>query len=163
MDWIRTIIKLGVVAIGLFGIYVMLANVIASTNKSIQEDRDNAASAVITSSYVSAEPFGQETVQIKRDSQIFYNIQIKRTEGEPCYVKTSWRWILHHPSGNTVMWSQDNGEFYAGDKSEKFAQALDVPAKLIPGDYTLSRLSSFKCGDVVEYAKTVRNTDLRVE
>ena len=163
MDWIRTIIKACIVLAGLLGIYILLSQFIDTTNKSNQKDRDANQSASVVTSFISTEPFGEATVVVKRDTQIFYNMHIKRVEGEPCYVRTSWRWILRLPTGNSVMWNKSDGEFYAGDKNENLAQAVQVPSSLIPGDYTLSRLASFKCGDVEEYAKSVRNTDLRVE
>ena len=163
MDWIRTIIKTLIVLVGLLGIYVLLSQFINSTNKNIQKDRDATQSAAVVNSYISLEPFGEATAIVKRDTQVFYNMQIQRVEGSPCYVRTSWRWILRLPTGNSVMWNKSDGEFFAGDKNENLAQAIQVPSSLIPGDYTLSRLSSFKCGDVEEYAKSVRNTDLRVE
>lgn len=163
MEVIRYLVKLAVVIAGLVVIYLGLSSVIHQTNASIQKERDNNASAYIVSSYISEQPFGQATHLVKKGTQIFYNIQIERHEGEPCFVQTSWRWVLHLPTGNSVMWNTDDGQFYAGDKTESLAQSVMVPAQLIPGDYTLSRLSVFKCGDNDTMAKTVRNTDLRVE
>ena len=163
MDWIRNVARLVIVVVGLVVIYMMLNNVIKQTNDTIRSTRDNDAKAFIVSSYISETPFGEATQVVKRDTQIFYNIQIQRHEGDACFVKTSWRWVLKLPSGNTVMWNKSDGEFFAGDKTESLAQAVQVPAVLIPGDYTLSRLSVFKCGNLDDYARTVRTTDLRVE
>jgi len=162
-EWIRTIVKLTVVAVGLMIIYSVLSAVIKETNATIQADRNGSASTTIVNSFVSLEPFGPATGVVKRETQIFYNMQIQRTEGEPCYVKTSWRWVLHLSTGNTVMWNKSDGEFFSGDKNENLAQAVQVPEFLIPGDYTLSRLAVFKCGNVEDFARVVRNTDLRVE
>ena len=162
-EMFRTIAKLTLLGVGLLCIYAMLNSVIKSTNASIQATRDNNASAYIVSSYVSESPFGEATNVVKRNTQIFYNIQIQRHEGAACYVKTSWRWVLHLPTGNSVMWNKSDGEFYAGDKTESLAQAVEVNKNLLPGDYTLSRLAIFKCGDVDDFARTVRNIDLHVE
>lgn len=162
-EWIRTITKLSFVVIGIAFIYICLTEVIKQTKNDIQRSRDHDASAYIISSYISEKPFGESTNTVKRGTQIFYNINIKRQEGEPCHVHTSWRWSLRLPSGNTVTWNDDDGQFYGGDKSERFAQVIQVPEGLIPGDYTLTRFAVFKCGDNDEFAKTVRNTDLHVE
>ena len=162
-EWIRTIAKLTIVIIGLSFIYLGLDEVIKQTKSDLQRSRDNDASAYIIGSYISEQPFGESTNIVKRGTQIFYNINIKRHEGEPCQVHTSWRWSLRLPSGNTVTWNVDDGQFYGGDKSERFAHVVQVPESLIPGDYTLTRFAVFKCGDNEEFAKTVRNTDLRVE
>lgn len=162
-DWIRPILKLAIVAVGLLVIYLGLSQVIKQTNANFLEVRDNSASAFIVNSYVSEQPFGESTNVVKKGSQIFYNIQIERHAGEPCFVQTTWRWVLHLPTGNSVMWNNDDGQFFAGDKTESIAQAINVPAGLIPGDYTLSRLAIFKCGATETYAKTVRNIDLHVE
>lgn len=162
-EWIRTIVKLTIVVIGLSIIYLGLTEVIKKTKNDLQLSRNNEASAYIVASYISEQPFGKPTNIVKRGTQIFYNINIKRHAGEPCYVHTNWRWSLHLPSGDTVMWNQDDGQFYGGDKSEKFAHVVQVPNILIPGDYTLTRFAVFKCGTNEEFAKTVRNTDLRVE
>lgn len=160
--WLRRILSLAFVSAGLIALFIMLSTVIQTANRSKQANRDGSADATIVHSYVSVEPFGEATNVVERDSQIFYNMQIQRIEGRPCYVRTSWRWVLHLPTGNTVMWNKSDGEFYAGDKNENLAQAVQVPAQLIPGDYTLSRLSRFKCGDVEDYANTVRNIDIHV-
>jgi hypothetical protein len=156
-DWIRTIIKLALLIGGLVFIYMMLSSVIKHTNDSIKADRDGNASATVVKSYVSSTPFGPATQLVKRDSQIFYN------QNESCFVRTTWRWVLHLSQGKAVMWNKSDGEFYAGDKNEDLAQAVMVPSFLIPGKYTLSRLAVFKCGDVDDFARIVRNTDLQVE
>lgn len=160
---IRFVAKLAMLIAGLFLIYLALSSVISSANKSVQDQHDGTATATITTSYVSTEPFGTAATKLTRDTQAFYNMQITRTLGEPCYVKTNWRWTLHLPTGNLVMWTSSNGEFYGGDKNENLAQAFDVPKKLLPGQYTLSRLSVFKCGDQEDFARTVRNIDIIVE
>ena len=164
MKLIKTILNIVFVVAGLVAIYLGLSQVFQSTNLQIQKDRDAASGAVITYSYVSNDvPFGEPTHVVKRDSQIFYNMHVKRIEGQPCFVKTTWRWVLHLPQGRAVMWNKSDGEFYAGDKTEELAQAVEVPARLVVGDYTLSRLSVFRCGDVEEYARVVRNVDIHVE
>lgn len=162
MDWIRSIVKLAIVVIGLVLIYLGLSSVIRSTNHDIAKARTNNASAYIVNSYISATPFGPSTNVVTPGEQIFYNIQIERHAGAACFVQTSWRWVLHLPTGNSVMWNTDDGQFYAGDKTESLAQAISVPATLLAGDYTLSRLSVFMCGDTDVYARTVRNIDLHV-
>lgn len=162
-DWMRVVLKLAFLVIGLFGIYVIINGVVSSVNDGIQDSRDNAAGANIIMSSISSEPFGDQIQEAKRGDQIFYNITIRRQEGKPCFVNTSWRWTLHLPTGNSVMWNTDDGQFYTGDKSENLAQAVTVPEKLIPGDYTLTRLSTFKCGNVQDYARTVRDSKLIVK
>lgn len=159
----RKIMRGLVLVAGLFMLYLIINNVVTTVRSSAQSMRDNDASARIIISSISKEPFGPRVATVKRGDQIFYNITIKRTEGYPCFVQTSWRWTLQLPTGNSVMWNTDDGQFYTGDKNENLAQAVSVPEKLIPGEYILSRLSVFKCGNVDEYAKTVRNTNLTVE
>ncbi len=90
-------------------------------------------------------------------------MMIQRIEGKPCYVKTSWRWVLNLEQGKSVMWNSDDGTFFSGDKTESMAQAFTVPKNLIPGHYTISRLALFKCGDVDNYAKMVKTFELHVE
>lgn len=162
-DVFRTIMRGLVLVAGLFTIYLVINTVVNTVHDSAQTMRDNAASTRIIMSTVSKEPFGNQVSTVKRGDQIFYNITIKRTEGFPCFVQTSWRWTLLLPTGNSVMWNTDDGQYYTGDKNENLAQAISVPEKLIPGQYILSRLSVFKCGNVLDYAKTVRNTNLTVE
>lgn len=161
--WIRRVLSLAFVLAGLVAIFILLSNAIQGANKVAQGARDSAAGAVITSSYISNTPFGEEVGEVERDAQIFYNLKVNRKEGQPCYVRTSWRWTLHLPTGDSVMWNSADGEFYAGDKTERLAQSIIVPTRLIPGRYTLSRLSVFKCGDQEDFARTVRNTDLIVK
>lgn len=160
--WLRRILSLAFVIAGLTFLFIMLSNVIQTSNRTEQNNRNGAASSTVVNSYVSVEPFGEATNEVERGTQLFYNMQIQRTEGQPCYVRTSWRWTLHLPSGNSVMWNKSDGEFFAGDKNENLAQAVAVPELLIPGDYTLSRLARYKCGDVEDYANTVRNIDINV-
>lgn len=159
---LRKILRGLFVVAGLIVIYMIINSVVETTRESVQQDRDNNANANIIMSTLSATPFGVEIDQAKRGQQIFYNFTIKRNPGHACFVQTSWRWVLHLPTGNSVMWNTDDGQFYAGDKNENLAQAVIVPTNLLPGDYTLSRLSVFKCGSVMDYAKTVRNTELKI-
>lgn len=162
-DIFRAVLRGVILLAGLFTIYLVINAVVKTTNNTLQHVRDNSAAATIIASSVSAEPFGNRIIDVKPGQQIFYNISIQRQEGSPCYVQTSWRWVLHLPTGNSVMWNTDDGQFYAGDKSENLAQSVQVPKNLIPGDYTLSRLSVFKCGSVDDFARTVRNTNLTVK
>jgi hypothetical protein len=162
-EWILNFLKIILLSLGLIVIYIGLDELIAQTKANIQTARDNDASAYIVTSYISNEPFGKSTNVVKRGTQIFYNMQIERQPGKPCFVRTSWLWVLHLPTGNSVLWNTTDGEFYSGDRTESLAQAVQIPEKLPPGDYTLSRLAIFKCGNVEDFAKTVRNVDLRVE
>lgn len=162
-DTFRTILKLVFLVFGLIGIYIIINGVVGAVNDNVQETRDNNAKANILVSSISTEPFGDRVVEVQRGEQLFYNMTIRRAEGNPCFVQTSWRWVLHLPTGNSVMWNTDDGQFFAGDKSENLAQAIVVPHQLIPGEYTLSRLSVFKCGNVQDFAKTVRDTNLTVK
>jgi len=162
-DSLRTILKIAFLVFGLIGLYIIINGVVASVNANVQESRDNNAGANIIMSSISREPFGDRIAEVKRGEQVFYNLTIKRVEGSPCFVQTSWRWVLHMPTGNSVMWNNDDGQFFAGDKNENLAQAIQVPANLIPGSYTLSRLSVFKCGNNQEFARTVRDAPLMVK
>jgi hypothetical protein len=161
-NFLRLLAKLAIVIIGLVLIFYVLSNLISSANHSVTQIRTNDAKVMISNSYVSAEPFGPPATVFTPGKDLFYNMDVKRKEGQPCYAKTSWRWILHMPAGQLVMWNTDDGEFFAGDKDERLAQATRVPENLLPGKYTLSRLSVFKCGDVPDYARTVRNIDVMV-
>lgn len=162
-EWFRTIFKLAIVTFGLFVIYLGLQGVISATLDDIQKSRDDSAGAVISSSYMSETPFGKKSLIFKRGTQVFFNMIIARRHRTSCFVRTSWRWVLHLPTGNNVMWSSADGEFVTSDKPESISQAVQVPAELIKGEYTLSRLAVFKCGDDENYAKVVINTDLLVE
>ena len=161
-DWLRTLIKLSLLAMGIFLVYAIINGVVGSVNDKVQVVRDNDAGPLILTSSISATPFGPRIAETSRGEQIFYNMTIRRVEGEPCFVRTSWRWVLHMDSGNVVMWNKSDGQFYSGDKNENLAQAVQVPKELIPGKYTLSRLALFKCGSVEDYANTVRNTEIIV-
>jgi hypothetical protein len=163
MDMIRGFVKLAFLAVGLVLVYLFINGVVGSVNGKLQDSRDNDAGANIIASGISKEPFGDQIEEVKRGDQIFYNITIRRQEGKPCFVNTSWRWTLHLPSGNSVMWNTDDGQFYTGDKNENLSQAVTVPEKLLPGNYTLTRLSTFKCGNVPDYARTVRDSKLIVK
>jgi hypothetical protein len=159
-NFLRLIAKLAIVIIGLVLIFFVISNLISSANHSVTQIRSNDAKVKISESYVSTAPFGPPATVFTPGKDLFYNMTIRRTAGQPCYVKTSWRWILHMPAGQLVMWNNDDGEFFGGDHNERLSQATKVPTDLLPGKYTLSRLSVFKCGDVADYARTVRNTDI---
>lgn len=162
-DMIRGFAKLAFLAVGLVLVYLFINSVVGAANSRLQDSRDNDAGANIMMSSISKEPFGDQIEEVKRGEQIFYNMTIRRVDGRPCFVNTSWRWTLRLPTGNSVMWNKDDGQFYTGDRNENLSQAVHVPETLIPGDYTLTRLSTFKCGNVQDYARTVRNADLRVK
>ena len=162
-DWIRIISKFVLLGLGGLVIYMIINTIIDQVNDRVQHARNNITGAQIVETSLSATPFGDRNSSTKRGKQIFYNLVVHRTEGEECFVKTSWRWVLHLPTGNSVMWNKSDGEFYAGDKSESLSQAVMVPDLLIPGHYTLSRLAIFKCGNVEDFARNVRNIDVDVE
>jgi hypothetical protein len=162
MNLFRNIVRSVLVMTGLVAIFLLLSQMITSSQKVAQFTRDNEASSSIMSYHVSAEPFGDPIFTVRPGVQYFWDMKVRRTEGEPCYVTSSWRWVLHLKEGNSVMWNSTDGEFYAGDKTEYLSQAIVVPQKLLPGKYTLSRLSKYKCGDVTGFARTVRSIELEV-
>lgn len=143
-------------------IFLLLSQIVNSTSELAQDARNSSTSATILDYHVSADPFGPAIVEVDRGQQYFWSMNIQRTAGEGCYVTASWRWVLHLEKGYSVMWNSTDGEFFGGDKSEHLSQAFTVPEKLLPGKYTLSRLSKYKCGNMDEFARTVRTIDLIV-
>ena len=162
-NWLNKTFKIASVIFGLLLFYLVINSTVIAVSNTVQGIRDDQVSASLLHSYVSEKPFGEQVTVVKRNTQIFYNLKVKRTKGEACYVRTSYRWLLHSDLGYNVMWNVDNGEFYAGDENENLAHAVQVPNSLIPGNYTFERLATFKCGSSSTYAKAVTIDELEVQ
>lgn len=162
MNTLRAIFRGLILIAGLLAIYYLISSVLEDSRQTAQQNLTDQATTRVANSYVSLTPFGEQASRVPKGSQIFYNMQINRVPGENCYVRTSWRWLLRLPSGAHVMWNHMDGEFFAGDQNELLSQTIQVPEELIPGDYTLSRLSIYRCGDDEIYSRVVRNLDLVV-
>lgn len=164
-NWLRNTLRTAGILAGCLAIFLVLSSIITAARQSAQNVNDASVGSAIQSSYISASPFGPEDLELNRGDQYFYNMVIKKQDGVTCYVTASFRWILHYDGGSVVFWNDNNGGETAGmsKSSGKIAQAFSVPAKLLPGEYTLTRLAVYRCGDDANYARVVRTTEVRVK
>lgn len=163
--WLRNILRIAGVIGGLLAIFLFLNQVVSYAKSSVQKAQTATVSSFVTTSYISDQPFGNDTQEVVPGKLYFYNMKVAKQDGVVCYINVSWRWVLRLPTGSIVYWTDQRGGESATTPEHvmDIAQAFEVPASLIPGKYTLSRLATYKCGDDNDYAKVVRTTDLIVK
>lgn len=126
--------------------------------------RNKEALASIETFYISDKPFGEMVTETTPGSRLFYNLDVKRTAGQLCYVRVSWRWVDSINPNKSVMWIVEDGGFVTDDKtSEKLAQSFKVPDDILPGDYTLNRLALFRCGYQEIFSIANTKTDIKIK